>query len=390
VADFEIATANRIVFGRGVLDQVGPAAALMGQVALVASGLPEALNQPLLNLLAQHGLSVRVFAVSGEPTIASVQAGCALARQVGAEVVIGLGGGSAIDSAKAIAILLTNPGEPLDYLEVVGRGQPLQKPGLPVIAIPTTAGTGAEVTRNAVLGVPEQGVKASLRSPHMLPRLALIDPQLTDSLPPAVTASTGMDALTQLIEPFVSRRANPFSDALCREGLSHAAGALLPAYQPDATRPERTRQARDDMALASLFGGLALANAGLGAVHGFASVLGGMFAAPHGAVCARLLPAVMAKNLGALQARDPGSPALRRYDQVAGILMGQPGAPAVEGVEWVRKLAEALQIPALSDYGLTKADFSEVVEKTSRASSTQSNPIRLSAAELHSILEMAL
>ena len=223
-----------------------------------------------------------------------------------------MGGGSAIDAGKALAAMLTNPGEPLDYLEVVGRGQPLRQPSAPFIAVPTTAGTGSEVTRNAVLAAPERGVKASLRSPYLLPRLAVVDPELTLDLPPALTASTGLDALTQLIEPYVSVRANPMTDLYAVEGLRRAAEAL-----PRAWANGDDREARRGMCWASLLGGLSLANAGLGAVHGFAAPVGGMFPAPHGAVCAALLAPAMEINVEALRRRAPESRALGRYDEVA-------------------------------------------------------------------------
>ena len=303
----------------------------------------------------------------------------------GCDLVIGLGGGSAIDAAKAIAALAANGGDPLDYLEVVGRGQSLAQPSLPCIAIPTTAGTGAEVTRNAVLASPEHGIKASLRSPTMLPRLALVDPELTHSLPPAVTASTGLDVLTQLIEPFTSSKANPLTDALCREGMMRAARSLRTAYENG-----RDATAREDMALASLFGGLALANAGLGVVHGFAGPVGGTFHAPHGAVCAAFLPHVMAVNARALRARQPGGAALARYDEIARILTGQDGALAEDGIAWVKSLAAALNVPSLAAYGVTTADFPALVEKTAVASSTKANPIVLTPEELHEILALAL
>src|SRR5208282_5705063 len=227
------------------------------------------------------------------------------------------GGGSAIDAAKAIAAMLTNKGELLDYVEIIGRGKPLTQPSAPFIAVPTTAGTGSEVTRNAVLASPEHRVKVSLRSPLMLPRVAVVDPELTYALPPAITASTGLDALTQLIEPFVCARANPMVDALCIEGIRRAARSLR-----EVVHQNPGKSAREDMALASLFGGIALANAGLGAVHGFAGPMGGMFAAPHGALCAALLPGVMAANVAALRRRQPGGEGLRRYDEIARLLTG--------------------------------------------------------------------
>jgi len=309
---FEFATATRIIFGPGTLREVGPIAAQMGSRALVVTGRTRARATPLLDALTAQGIDIVTFSVAGEPTTEVARLGTQRAREADCDMIIGFGGGSVLDTAKAISALLTNGGVPLDYLEVIGRGQPLTRPSAPCIAIPTTAGTGAEVTRNAVLASPEHRVKVSLRSPLMLPRLALVDPELTHTLPPEITASTGLDALTQVMEPYVSKRANPLTDALCREGMRRAARSLRRAYgQGDDAA------AREDMALTSLFGGLALANAKLGAVHGFAGPMGGMFPAPHGAICGRLLPHVMAVNVRALQERLPGSEALRRYDEIA-------------------------------------------------------------------------
>jgi len=382
---FEFATATRIIFGAGKLKQIGPIAAEMGHRALVVTGLATARTQPLLDLLVAQGIDREIFPVSGEPTLELVQQGLQHARLATCDLVIGFGGGSAMDAGKAIAALMTNGGDLLDYLEVIGRGKPITRPAAPYIAIPTTAGTGAEVTRNAVLASPEHRVKVSLRSPHMLPRIALVDPELTYSLPPEVTASTGLDALTQLVEPFVSVRANPIVDAFCREGMLCATRSLRQAYEHG-----NDVKAREDMALASLLGGLALANAGLGAVHGIASVVGGMFPAPHGAVCARLLPHVMEANVRALQERQPGSDALRRYDEVARILTGRDHAKAADGVKWVQELGAALQIPPLASYGMTLADLPTVVEKSAVASSTKANPIQLTLDEMREILTRAM
>ena len=265
---------------------------------------------------------------------------------------IGIGGGSALDAAKAIAALLTNAGDLFDYLEVIGRAQPLVHPAAPCIAIPTTAGTGSEVTRNAVLSSPEHRVKVSLRSAYMLPRVALVDPELTYELPPSVTAATGLDALTQLIEPYVSPRANPVTDGMCVEGIRRAARSLRRAVENG-----RDTSAREDMALASLFGGLALANAGLGAVHGFAGPMGGMFPAPHGAVCAALLPHVMETNLRALRSRAPSSESLSRYSELGPLLTGRTQATADDAVQWIHELVTALHIPRLKSYGITSADI---------------------------------
>jgi alcohol dehydrogenase class IV len=256
---------------------------------------------------------------------------------------------------------------------------------LPYIAIPTTAGTGTEATRNAVLESPAHGVKASLRSPLMLPSLALVDPELTYSLPPEITASSGLDALTQLIEPFVSVKANPMTDALCREGMRHAAKSLRGAYHngTDAS-------AREGMSLASLFGGMALANAALGVVHGFAGPLGGMLHAPHGAICARLLPLVMEANLKALESRQAGHAAIKRYIEVAQIVTGDKNASAQDGVKWVSDLVGELNIPPLSAHGMTESHIPEAVGKTLNASSTKGNPIALSEGELEEVLLKAI
>lgn len=382
---FEFATAGRIVFGPGTLKQVGALASELGKRALVATGWPVERMGILTDLLSAEGIQSILLPVTSEPTTELVQAGAERARAEGCDLLIGFGGGSAIDTAKAIAALLANGGAPLDYLEVIGKGKPITRPSAPWIAIPTTAGTGAEVTRNAVLASHEHRVKVSLRSPYMLPRVALVDPELTLSLPPAVTASTGMDALAQVIEPFVSNKANPFTDGWCREGMRRAARSLRRAYEhgDDAS-------AREDMALASLMGGLALANAGLGAVHGFAGPVGGMFPAPHGAVCAILLPPVMSINVQALRERQLGSAALQRYDEVAQILTGNPAATAQNGVAWVQELCAALHIPRLSEYGITASHLPELVEKSAVASSMQANPIKLTHDEMRAMLQEAL
>jgi alcohol dehydrogenase class IV len=382
---FEFATATRILFGAGTLQQVGLPAARLGNRAMVVTGRMGLHATRLLELLQAARVTAGTYPVSGEPTVDIVRQAVEHARGTGCDLVIGLGGGSAIDSAKAIAALVANPGDPLDYLEVIGRGQPLTRPSLPVIAIPTTAGTGAEVTRNAVLASPEHRVKVSLRSPWMLPSLAVVDPELTHSMPPALTASTGLDALTQLVEPFVSRQANPLTDGLCREGLTQAAWALAQAYNDgDDTK------AREAMALASLLGGLALANAKLGAVHGMAGVLGGRFSAPHGALCARLLPGVWEANRRALQTRAPDSPALERYGEAAQLLTGNGTATAADGGAWIEALCKELQVPPLSGYGLAETDLPAVVAQSQLSSSMQGNPIPLTDAELTAVLRGAL
>jgi alcohol dehydrogenase class IV len=279
---------------------------------------------------------------------------------------------------------LTNGGNLLDYLEVIGGSQPLRVPPAPFIAVPTTAGTGTEVTRNAVLASHAHRVKVSLRSPLMLARFAVVDPELTLDLPPEVTARTGLDALTQLIEPYVSNRSNPLTDGFCVEGLTRASRALRRAYHHG-----HDHAARADMSVASLLGGLALANAALGVVHGFAGPLGGMFPAPHGALCAALLPYGIEMNIRSLRARDPSGETLRRYETVARLLTGRPQARAEDAVDWTQAICRELQIPSLRAYGVREADWPAVVEKAARASSMKGNPVALTPDELREVLMRA-
>jgi alcohol dehydrogenase class IV len=334
-------------------------------------------------ILSAQGIPFDEFHVHGEPTVDVVRAGTQAAK--GCDLVIGLGGGSVLDAGKAIAALGTNRGDIFDYLEVIGKGQPLIESSLPYIAIPTTAGTGTEVTRNAVIESPAHGVKVSLRSPMMLPNIALVDPELTYNLPPTITASSGLDALTQLIEPFVSVKANPMTDAICREGIHYAARSLRQAYHNSADI-----SAREGMSLASLFGGMALANAALGAVHGFAGPLGGMLHAPHGAICAKLLPLVMEANLKALESRHAGHVAIDKYIEIAQIVTGNKNASAQDGVKWVSDLVSELNISPLSAHGMNESQIPEAVEKTLNASSYKGNPIALTERELIEILERAM
>lgn len=382
---FEFTTAGRIIFGPGTVAEIGKISRDYGTTALVVVGIENAASDRLIRLLQENQVAVVKFLVLSEPTVQMVTDACSLAEQAHCQFAIGFGGGSAIDTAKAVAALVSNPGEIEDYLEVIGKGKPLQNPSLPVIAIPTTAGTGAEVTRNAVVSVPEQRVKVSLRSPSMLPRLALIDPELTLSLPAGVTASTGLDALTQVIEPFVSNQSNPMTDALCRTGIERSARSLRQVYFNGDDLA-----ARQDMCLVSLFGGLALANAKLGAVHGFAGVIGGMFPGPHGAICARLLPIVIAANVNALKKRDPEGGKLKKFDDIGFILSGERGSAAQDAVTWIENLTADLVVPPLSEYGMSKDDIPVVVEKSARASSMKGNPIELTEAELTDILIKAL
>ena len=396
--NFEFATATRIVFGAGRLGEIRAIAPTLGRRALVVIGKSAGAVQrvePLLSALNDAGVEYATFSVAGEPTIDVARMGTQRARDEHCDLVIGFGGGSPIDTGKAIAVLLTNEGDPLDYIELIGKGKAFTKPALPYVAIPTTAGTGSEVTRNAVLGFPEHRVKASLRSPLMLPRVALVDPELTYDLPPQITATAGLDALTQLIEPFVSVKANPMTDAICREGMQRVARSLRRAYGypsvaeiPPSREPRRANRqtieaAREDMCVAAMLSGMALANAALGAVHGLAGPLGGMFDAPHGALCAALLPHVMDANRKMIRgpagrgAVSAPTAIVGRFDEVRQIV-GDIG-----------ELVRALEIPPLRRYGVTREHFPEIIEKARISNSMKGNPVVLRDEELREVLERA-
>ena len=383
MTQFGFATAGRIVFGPGragdlpaVLADLGARRILLvtgtrrDRYAAAVDPLPAALH----------------VAVGSEPSVQLVEDALALVRDGAADgdvdAVVAVGGGSVIDAGKALGILLGTGGKPLDHLEVVGRGLPLTGPSLPVVAVPTTAGTGAEVTANAVLTSPEHGRKASLRSPAMLPAVALVDPELTLSCPPAVTAASGLDALTQCLEPLVSVKANPLTDALALQGLRQAARGLRAAYHDGSDLDARTA-----MAVCSLLGGLSLANAKLGAVHGLAGVIGGRIPAAHGAICAALLAATVEVNVRALNSRHPDARALVKYRDAAAAFTGQDGATVDDGVDWIRATTHELGITGLARLGVPDSDFGVIAAESAVASSTAGNPVRLAEDELVEILE---
>lgn len=379
---FDFGTAGRVVFGPGRSSELPTLIDGWGSRALVCTGTRPERHRELLSALP---MPFDAFTVPGEPTVETARTAVDAARGCGADVVVAIGGGSVLDVGKAVAMLLGNGGDPLDYLEVIGRGQPVSAPSVPFVAVPTTAGTGAEVTENAVLASPQHGRKASLRSPSMLPRIALVDPLLTIGCPPGVTAASGLDALTQCIEPFVSSKATPPTDALAGEGLRRAASGLRAAYRDGSDVDART-----DMALCSLLGGMSLANAKLGAVHGFAGVIGGVVDAPHGAICAALLASVVEVNVRALRVREPANPALDKYRQVAAFLTGRPAASVEDGVGWIRESVALLGVPGLGALGVHADMVDDIAAKTATASSTRGNPIVLTAGELHEALDGSL
>ena len=382
---FEFSTAGRILAGPGRAGDLPGVLAGLGSRALVCTGANPGRHA---GLLADLGVAAAVFPVAAEPTVELARGAVAAARQHGADVIAAIGGGSVIDTGKAVAVLLGNGGDPLDYLEVVGSGRDITRPAVPCVAVPTTAGTGAEVTANAVLAVPSHRVKASLRSPFMIPRVALVDPLLTVSCPPPVTAASGLDALTQCLEPFVSVQATPLTDGLAREGLRRAGTGLRPAYADGSDIAART-----DMALCSLLGGMALANAKLGAVHGLAGVIGGTADVPHGIACAALLAPVIEANVRALRSEGPGPPAavvLDRYTEAARLLTGQPAAAVEDGLAWIGETLALLHVPGLAAFGLGPQHADDIAAKAQVSSSMKGNPVLLSSADLKAIILQAL
>ncbi|MCZ0962829.1 iron-containing alcohol dehydrogenase [Paracoccus benzoatiresistens] len=380
VQPFAFATATEILFGRG---QAGLAVARvvgLGRRVLLVHGRDSARAAWLADGLAGQGCAVAGFAVPREPDIALIEDGIAAAG--GAEVIVAIGGGAVIDAGKAIAALVPATRPMLDHLEVVGQGLALDHPPLPFVAIPTTAGTGAEVTRNAVIGVPEHRRKVSLRDARMLPRLAIVDPALTQGCPRAVTLASGLDAITQVIEPYVCTRANPLTDALCRDAIPRGLAAIRQLMEGEDA------DARDDMAWVSLCGGLALANAGLGAVHGLAGPLGGLTGAPHGAICGALLPPVLLANRRA--ATDPDT--VERLDQVArwiGAAFDTPMASMAEAARVLADWSHGAGLPALSALGIGPEAQAAAAEAAASSSSMKANPAALTPGSLRRIMEDA-
>ena len=379
---FEFATAGRLIVGPGRAAELPTVLAGIGSRALICTGSRPGSHA---GLLAGLQLPATVITVDGEPTTESARTAAETAREHNVDVVAAIGGGSVIDLAKAVAMLLGNGGDPLDYLEVIGSGRKITKPAVPLVAVPTTAGTGAEVTANAVLASPAHRVKASLRSALMIPRIAIVDPLLTVSCPPQVTAASGLDALTQCLEPFVSAQANALTDCLAAAGLRYAGSGLRRAFT-DGTDV----QARTDMALCSLLGGMALANAKLGAVHGLASAVGGAADVPHGAACAALLAPVVEANVRALRSAQPAAPALSRYAEAARLLTGDPGAAIEDGIAWIRETVIQLRIPRLREFGLRPEDFDDITAGAMRASSTRGNPVILAENDFQTVLAGAV
>ena len=385
---FEFYGVGRVVFGRGEFARAGELAATMGRSALVVFNGSEALAERLKDMLKSEGLTATLRRQRGEPVVADVDGAAEAARTAACDIVIGIGGGSAIDAAKATAALLGNGGSAVDYMEVVGKGLTITKPAAPWMAIPTTAGTGAEATRNAVIGLPEKKFQASIRSELLLPRVALVDAELGVAVPAATTANSGMDALCQLIESYTSSGATVMTDQLALQGIALAAQALPRAYHDGADI-----EAREAMALAALWSGMTLTNAGLGAVHGFAAPLGANFPVPHGTVCAALLPHVIKANVAALR-QSGGQQGLQRYAAIGRRLSGDEPLAETDAIETciavTAELATTLKIPRLRQFGLSESNVFEMVALARKASSMRFNPVVLSDDVLASVLRAAI
>ncbi len=409
-ASFVVGRQPQIHFGAGALARVPELAGEAGRRALLVHGarsLRESRHwPPLLAGLGERGLEVRTLAVSGEPTPAVVDQAVREHAGAGIEVVVAIGGGSVLDAGKAVAGLLPGRRPVADFLEDVGRGLPYEGPSVPLVAVPTTAGTGSEATKNAVLSeVGERGFKKSFRHDRLVARWAVVDPDLLESCPLPLIAADGMDALTQLLEAYVSTRAGAFTDALAESGLAAARDGLLPWYEGSGD----VRVARTSMAWASLASGLALAQAGLGAVHGLAAALGARFPLPHGYLCGTLAGAATRVNVRALRAREPGSPALAKYARAWTILAGEASSPAAsspapqpplsmvpappDAPERLASLLEEwcarLELPRLGARGVGASDVSGLVA-ASRGSSMKTNPLVLTDDEVAEILRRRL
>ncbi|MDA7427235.1 iron-containing alcohol dehydrogenase [Primorskyibacter aestuariivivens] len=372
-------TATEICFGRGTASVAVGRIAAFGSRVLLVHGANAARSDWLAEALVQNGCDVARFAVAGEPDMDMVQAGIDAARRHGADVVTALGGGAAIDAGKAIAALASGTRPMLDHLEVVGAGLPLETAPLPFVALPTTAGTGAEVTRNAVIAVPEHQRKVSLRDPRMLPRLALVDPALTDNCPRSVTLASGLDAVTQVIEPYLCTRANPMTDALCRDAIPRGLVALCRLMKGEDTA------AREEIAWVSLCGGLALANAGLGVVHGLAGPLGGLSSAPHGAICGALLPHALEVN--ARHATDPRTQA--RIAEIRHWIAEALGGAKDEAFSRLAAWSRENGLSGLDALGISPEQRSTAAEAAAASSSMKANPVPLGPDTLSKLMDNA-
>jgi alcohol dehydrogenase class IV len=392
---FDIARLPRVVFGSGRIAVLPQTVQAFGQRALLVTGgrslrASEA-GARLLRDLRAAGIMLDEARVESEPSPELVDRIVTAHAGRGIEVVVGIGGGSVLDTAKAVAGLLPHGNTVLDHLEGVGRCLPYRGPATPWIAVPTTAGTGSEATKNAVLSVQGvNGFKKSFRDDALVAQVALVDPELLASCPPELVAANGMDAFTQLLESYVSTRSSPFTDALALSGLEAVRDGFFAAWAGGSDAA--AQRGRACMAYASLLSGITLAQAGLGSVHGLASPLGAFFPIPHGVVCGTLVATASAVNIRVLQ-RDANDAVLAKYARVGRMLA--PRAPATDAealvalVQTLHDWTRRLELPALGRFGVAAADIPRIVA-AARGNSMQTNPVWLSDAEIGEIVSPRL
>ncbi|ELI0350892.1 iron-containing alcohol dehydrogenase [Vibrio vulnificus] len=377
---FQFMTATRIIFGEGALQSSLSILSQFGYSALLVTGKDLARAMPIIGYFKSQNIRYQHVAISGEPNITMVEETAIIGRKFKPDMVVAIGGGSVIDMGKALAAIIPNQGDVYDYVEVVGRNVPLKTQPIHFIAIPTTASTGSEVTRNAVLKSGQDKVKVSLRSPDMLADVAIVDPTLTYGTDAYTSGRGAMDAFTHLMEAYVCGEPNPLTDMICEEGLRRLSHSIIPGCLQDDYK------ARSDLAFSAMLGGMAITNAKLGAAHGLASALGGKLDAPHSVITAQLAPHVMNENI--MAAREAGrADVLTRYKSLARLVTKNGDASELEGVEWVKGVLDKLQLPELSQFGVCSTSFDAVAEDALRSVAIKGNPLPLTKARLSYILE---
>ncbi|MDA0147441.1 iron-containing alcohol dehydrogenase [Vibrio sp. LaRot3] len=377
---FQFMTSTRIIFGEGALQSSLSVLNQFGYSVLLVTGQNTSRASPLINYLKQQNMRYQHVAISGEPNITMVEETALSGRKFKPDMVVAIGGGSVIDMGKALAAIIPNQGDVYDYVEVVGRNVPLKTKPIPFIAIPTTASTGSEVTRNAVLRSGQDQVKVSLRSPDMLADVAIVDPTLTYGTDSYTSGRGAMDAFTHLMEAYVCGDPNPLTDMVCEEGLRRLSSAILAGCLQDDFK------ARSDLSFAAMLGGMAITNAKLGAAHGLASALGGKLAAPHSVITARLAPYVMQENIRAAQ--DAGrADVLARYQKVAQILTGRTNACRTDSILWVNMMLDKLGLPKLNSFGVCSTSFDDVANDALKSVAIKGNPLPLTQERLTYILQ---
>ncbi|NAW68001.1 iron-containing alcohol dehydrogenase [Vibrio sp. V27_P1S3P104] len=376
---FQFMTSNRIVFGEGVLQNSLSMINQYGYSVLLVSGKNLQRAQTVTQYLQQQHMRYQHIAIHGEPNITMVEEAAMAGRRFQPQVVVAIGGGSVLDMGKALAAIIPNQGNVYDYVEVVGRNVPLKTKPLPFIAIPTTASTGSEVTKNAVLKSGQDKVKVSLRSPDMLAAVAIIDPSLTYGTDSYTSGRGAMDAFTHLMEAYVCGEPNPLTDMICEEGLRRLARSTVAACCRDEP------SARSDLSFAAMLGGMAITNAKLGAAHGLASALGGKLDAPHSVITARLAPYVMRENINAAK-QEKRHDIMQRYYRISQILTKRKNVNIEDGILWVQMMLDKLKLPTLAQFGVCTTSFEQVAQDALRSQAIKGNPLPLTHARLVYIL----